>query len=261
MLADLLGSKNAERILLFLMVNEFGYASEMQKAFGISLTPLQSMIRKFEKTGLLMYEMQKKAKLYRFHPDYPLLLELKALLQQAFVHLPGEEKKAFFLRKPKWNSLKDHYVHQKRIARCLDAFWKRLSRVNRVSMQTQSGERGFGEVSVAQEKEHSLLFTEHGSWVHPSSSQIQFNNCLRWTIDWTAGLIALEHLRYGLDRPVFLFHLAPVGPHSLQSMDSHLCAEDCYFGRLEFTEHHIRFLWRTLGPRKNEIFQYIYTES
>jgi len=254
MLFDLLGSKSAERILLFLLVNECGYASEIQRAHGIPLTPIQSILQKFEKAGVLTSELHKKTKLYRFNPAYPLQSELKALLKKAFVHLPAEEKRAFFSRKARWRKA-EAYSQQKRTALCLEAFWLRLAKTQKVSIQTQSENKGYGEVHVSEKKEQ-LLFTENGHWVEQG---IEFSNVLRWSIDRAAGLIALEHLRYGVHRPVFLFHLAPTGPNTLQSIDSHLCADDCYFGRIEFTKQHIRLLWRIIGPRKNDVLQHIYT--
>ena len=260
MLADLLGSKSAERVLLFLLVNECGYASEVQKAHGIALTPVQSVIRKLEKAGVITYEVQGKIKLYRLNELYPLHDELKSLLKKAFIHLPPDEKKVLFSRKVEWRqSAKDQYAHQKRTALCLDDFWQRLGKVRQVSIRTQSSWQAFGEVSVCEEKKDIFLVTEKGRWMHRPLQELDFSNILRWSLDRAAGMIALEHLRYGLNRPVFLFHLAPTGPKTLQSIDSHLCLQDCYFGRIEFTERHIRFLWRILGPRKNEILHHTYS--
>lgn len=260
MLTDLFGSKSAERILLFLLVNECGYASEVQRAHNIPLTPIQSILQKFEKAGILLSELHRKTKLYRFNPSYPLQDELKALLKKAFIHLPAEEKRALFSRKAQWrSSLKDEYAYKKRIALCLGAFWQRLAKVQRVSIQTQSEDRAFGEVCVREDKADTLLFTENGHWTHRIHQGIEFSNILRWSLDPAAGMIALEHLRYGPHRPVFLFHLAPTGPNTLQSIDSHLCADDCYFGRIEFTKQHIRLLWRIIGPRKNEVLHHIYS--
>lgn len=256
MLTDLFGSKSAERVLLFLLVNESGYAGEMQKAYGIPLTPLQSILSKLEKAGILVHHVERKIKLYRFNPVYPLHDELKALLKKAFIHLPAEAKRPLFSRKARWrDSSKDTYAHQKRTALCLDAFWRRLQKIQRVSIQAQSAGQAFGDVRVSEEKRDVLLFTENGHW----EQGLDFRNVLRWSIDRSAGMIALEHLRYGPNRPDFLFHLAPTGPNTLQSIDSHLALDDCYFGRIEFTKQHIRFLWRNLGLRKNETLHYVYS--
>jgi hypothetical protein len=259
MLSKLFGSKNAERILLFLLVNETCYASEVQRAFGISLTPLQSIMNKLEQAGVLIFEIRGKTKLCRLNPAYPLYQELKALLKTAFVHLPPQEKRMLFSRKAEWSlPSKDQFKRNKRIAVCLDAFWKRLQAVQQVTIQTQSAGQAFGKVHVKKENERTLLFTEKGHWLQQTPQELEFNKMLRWTIDYSTGMIALEHLHYGSRSPVFLFHLAPIGPNRLQSIDSHLCLNDCYFGRIEFNDQQIRFLWRILGPRKNEILYHTY---
>jgi hypothetical protein len=62
--------------------------------------------------------------------------------------------------------------------------------------------------------------------------ETSFSNIFRWTLDPQVGMISLEHLRRGVDNPVFLFHLQPSSLHSLASIDSHLCAEDTYLGQI-----------------------------
>ncbi|HAB99023.1 MAG TPA: hypothetical protein DCE71_04300, partial [Parachlamydiales bacterium] len=64
MLRDLLGSKTAERILFFLLVNEFGSASEMQKVYQTALSPLLNILQKYEEIGLLLLETENNTKLY-----------------------------------------------------------------------------------------------------------------------------------------------------------------------------------------------------
>lgn len=260
MLSSLLGSKNAERILLFLLVNESCYTSEVQKNFGIALSPIQNIMQKFEKAGIIYFEMQGKVKVYRLNPGYPLYNELKILLKTAFIHLPSEEKRTLFSHRIGWKaSSLDHFKHKKRVAGCLAAFWQLLEKVKEVSIETQSTGKAFGKVSVQKEKGGTLLFKESGQWEQQTSQGIDFSKTLRWQIDYSSGMISLEHLHYGDKRPVFLFHLAPTGTNSLQSIDSHLCLNDCYFGRISFTENHIQFLWRILGPRKNEVLYHTYT--
>ncbi len=261
MLSALLGSQNAEKVLLFLLVNESCYATELQKIYGIPLTPLQSILNKFEKIDVLLSEQRGKIKLYRFNPSYPFLEEVKALVKKAFLHLSPEEKRVVLSRKEeKQLPSKNHFAVKKQKALFLAACWERLSNVHRVSIQTQSGLQGFGEVEVKLRNE-TLTFTEKGHWIYPNSKELDFSNALRWTIDHGSQMIALEHLRHGPTRPVFLFHLAPQGKKRLQSIDSHLCRDDCYFGRLELHPRHIRLVCRILGPRKNETLYYTYETS
>ena len=169
-----------------------------------------------------------------------------------------EEKRILFARKEQWTlSSKDHFAKEKQKALYIGAFWERLSKIQRVSIQSESGVQGFGEVMV-EAKPNTILFTEKGQWMVPHGQELDFSNVLRWTLDRSSQMIALEHLRHGPKRPVFLFHLAPTGPKGLQSVDSHLCRDDCYFGRIEVLDRHIRFLWRILGPRKNETLYHTY---
>ena len=218
--------------------------------------PLQSILSKLEKAAVISIEQRGKTKLYRFNPGYPLLDELKALLKKAFILLPHEEKRILFARKEERQPPSKPLTPKKSKRRSFSPRWERLSKIKRVSIQTHSGLQGFGEVSV-EKAQQTLIFTEKGQWT-AEAQELGFSNVLRWTIDHSAQMIALEHLRHGPARPVFLFDFAPIGPKTLQSIDSHLCRDDCYFGRIEVSDRHIRFLWRILGPRKNEILHHTY---
>ncbi len=144
------------------------------------------------------------------------------------------------------------------MANCLENFWKRLLRVQQVTIQTQSAEEALGEIKVQEEKKKTLLFFERGKWISPRSYGIEFNNCLRWSFDDENGLVGLEHLRQGPNHPVFLFHLAPTTANQLRSIDPHLCHNDCYFGQIDFNEKHIQVTWKIVGPQKNELLYHTY---
>ena len=90
------------------------------------------------------------------------------------------------------------------------------------------------------------------------NQNMSFSNTFRWTLDRSAGMISLEHLRLGPNNPVFLFHLAPTGPHLLASVESHLCEEDVYLAQVAWDIHSIRLSWRVIGPKKNEEMDYHY---
>jgi hypothetical protein len=257
LLSDLFGSQSAERVLLFLLVNERTFATEVQKVLSIPLTPLQSILHKFEKAGILSSQKQGKRIFYQFNSSYPLLEELKALLKKAFIHLSAEKKKIFFSGKDSWDiPAKESFALRKRKSLCLSNLWKRFLSLRSVSIEAPLGGRAYGNVSVIEEKRNVILFQERGYWEEPQ--KIEFTNTLRWSFDYELGLISLEHLRYGWNRPVFLFHLAPSSQRTLQSIDSHLCREDCYFGKIDCTDQHIQFLWRILGPKKNDTLIHVY---
>jgi len=103
-----------------------------------------------------------------------------------------------------------------------------------------------------------VVFQEKGQWLSGQIPNIVFTNVLRWTLDQKAGLIGLEHLRYGMSQPVFLFHLASSKPLSLESVDAHLCGDDAYLGHVTWSSEAIHFEWRISGPSKNDVLVYRY---
>ena len=54
MIEVLLGSKNAERVLLYLFTREEGYAREIASFYNTDLKPIQMQLDKFEKGGVLV---------------------------------------------------------------------------------------------------------------------------------------------------------------------------------------------------------------
>lgn len=145
--------------------------------------------------------------------------------------------------------------------------WKRLGMVGYLAFHATSKSKdgggwnaeGKGEVEVVPEGDAVLIFYEKGTWKDQNSQDIVFSNVYRWTLDRGAKVISLEHLRRGVDHPVFLFHLALDGPASLSSIDSHLCASDAYFGRIMLEAESIKLKWRVIGPKKNEELETLYT--
>lgn len=138
----------------------------------------------------------------------------------------------------------------------LAEFWERLAGVTLFTLLAEG--RGEGEVSVAREGPHTLIFHEKGVWEREG---IAFTNTLRWTWDLQTQTLSLEHLRRGPHRPTFLFHLAPSGPHSLTSIAPHLCAKDAYFGALHLAPEHLHLRWRIIGPNKEEEINGYYTSA
>lgn len=92
MIEVLLGSKNAERVLIFLFVREEGYAREIARYFETDLKSIQGQLDKLEKGGVLVSRAVGKTRPYTFNPRYPFLNELKALLEKAFSFYPAREQ-------------------------------------------------------------------------------------------------------------------------------------------------------------------------
>lgn len=92
MLEPLLGSTNAERVLIFILSREQGYAREIARFFGADPDSIQKQLAKFERGGVLVSKSEGRTRLYRFNPRYSLLRELKELLSKALLFYPQEEQ-------------------------------------------------------------------------------------------------------------------------------------------------------------------------
>ena len=80
MLESLLGSKNRERVLLFLYSRSEGYASEIAQFYRTSLTPFQKQLSRLELGGIIVCRLAGRTRLYQLNPRYPFARELRALL-------------------------------------------------------------------------------------------------------------------------------------------------------------------------------------
>lgn len=91
MLESIFGSINAERVLIYLLIREKGYAREIAAFYDTDLSPIQKQCEKFELGGVLVSFSVGKTRLYQFNPVYVFLPELKSLLEKAFQFYPPEE--------------------------------------------------------------------------------------------------------------------------------------------------------------------------
>ncbi len=92
MIEVLLGSKNAERVLIYIVAREEGYAREIASFYNTDLKPIQMQLDKFEKGGVLVSRTIGRTRPYEFNPRYPFLNELKALLEKALSFYPAKEQ-------------------------------------------------------------------------------------------------------------------------------------------------------------------------
>ena len=92
MIEVLLGSKNAERVLLYLFTREEGYARGIASFYNTDLKPIQMQLDKFEKGGVLVSRSIGRTRPYEFNPRYPFLNELKSLLEKALTFYPAKEQ-------------------------------------------------------------------------------------------------------------------------------------------------------------------------
>jgi len=92
MIEVLLGSKNAERVLLYIFARNEGYPREVARFFNTDLKSIQKQMDKLEAGGVLVSHEVGRTRPYIFNPRYPFLNELKSLLEKALSFYSVEEQ-------------------------------------------------------------------------------------------------------------------------------------------------------------------------
>jgi len=92
MLEPVLGSRNKERILLYLLSRSDGYAREIARFFKTDLDPIQKQLDRLEQGGVLYSRVVGRTRLFGFNPRYPFLPEMRNLLRKALGFYPAEDR-------------------------------------------------------------------------------------------------------------------------------------------------------------------------
>jgi len=90
LLEALLGSKNRERILVYIQARENGYAREIARFFDTDYYPIYDQLGKLEAAGVIVSRKVGRTIVFQFNPRYALLPELQALLEKALSFYPEE---------------------------------------------------------------------------------------------------------------------------------------------------------------------------
>jgi DNA-binding IclR family transcriptional regulator len=98
MLTYLFGSRAAAQVLLFLSINQEGYASEIARTLEVPLSVAQKYLLRFEQEGLLVSIPRGTIRIFRWNPRYPLIKEVRALLERAVEFLPEDERARYAIR-------------------------------------------------------------------------------------------------------------------------------------------------------------------
>lgn len=140
--------------------------------------------------------------------------------------------------------------------------WEHLRGVTALHFKSQShtgigweGE-GAGVVKVSEIMLDVLIFEESGHWQQSGGKEIRFTNIYRWTK--LEELLKLEHLRFGPDKPVFLFEMAPDKDGIWREVAPHLCKQDCYSAILQLDDARLLLNWLVRGPTRDEAISYVY---
>jgi predicted ArsR family transcriptional regulator len=99
MLTPLLGTENSERVLIFLLARNEGYAREIAQHFDTNLYAIQRQLDKLEAGGVLVSRTAGRTRLYQFNPRYPFLNELKQLLEKAFSYYPTDVRETLIMNR------------------------------------------------------------------------------------------------------------------------------------------------------------------
>lgn len=136
----------------------------------------------------------------------------------------------------------------------LTAFSERLKTVRFLTIQSsEGGWLGSANVFVKCKENQSILFNEEGEW---KDRNLSFVNLLRWTL--CADGVSLEHLRFGLNAPVFLVHFVQITQNRFSSAEPHLCNLDRYSAEISWDRDAIRLIWNIRRPSKNESLFFVY---
>lgn len=103
MLANLLGSVNKERVLIYLAARGRGYARQIARFFDSPLYPVQNAMDKLEAAGVLVSRSVGSTREYELNPRYPARAELAALLERALSLYPAVLRNSLLLtrRRPR----------------------------------------------------------------------------------------------------------------------------------------------------------------
>lgn len=103
MLEDLLGSINKERVLVYLLAREKGYATEIARFWKTSPSSIVRALEWLEAGGVLVEFDVGRARVYEYNSRYPLRNELSALVARALAFYPAELRNALevYRRRPR----------------------------------------------------------------------------------------------------------------------------------------------------------------
>jgi DNA-binding transcriptional ArsR family regulator len=96
-LEPILGSINAERVLVYLVARGEGYGREIARFFGADPVSIQKQLVTLERGGVLTSREVGRTVTYQFNPRYAFLPELNELLAKALSFYPEEERERFLM--------------------------------------------------------------------------------------------------------------------------------------------------------------------
>jgi hypothetical protein len=99
MLEPILGSISKERVLVYLLAREQGYAREVARFFSASVSPIQKQMAALEAQNVLYSEDVGGTRVYKINPRYPFLTELTNLLNKAITFYPPKQQEQLLMNR------------------------------------------------------------------------------------------------------------------------------------------------------------------
>jgi hypothetical protein len=99
MIEVIVGSKTAEKVLLYLANYNECYAKEVATVFEIPVFSVQKQLLKFEAAGVLVSQLRGKTRMFYWSPRFALRGEFLAFLKRALALLPDNEKERYFTKR------------------------------------------------------------------------------------------------------------------------------------------------------------------
>lgn len=90
LLETLFGSKNRERVLIFLQARDEGFAREIARFYETDYYPIYNQLGILEAGGVIVSHKVGRTIIFQFNPRYALLVELRALLEKALSYYPED---------------------------------------------------------------------------------------------------------------------------------------------------------------------------
>ncbi len=143
----------------------------------------------------------------------------------------------------------------------LAEFWNQFIQSSAVTMQVKGKSEAFGCAVVECDLKSQCVcfFKEKGEWRTGALAGTSFKNCTRWCVD---GLhLHLEHLRFGVEKSIFLQTFKVVEKNRLVALVPYQCHLDSYLGSISWNSCEIILRWEVLGPKKNETLLCKYKKS
>jgi predicted transcriptional regulator len=103
MLEAVVGSRAAERVLIFMAARGKGYAKEIADTFDMNATQIQKQLNRMERDGLFVSQAVGRARVYEMNPRFLFTEELNALLMRVLEKYPARLREQLLMdrRRPR----------------------------------------------------------------------------------------------------------------------------------------------------------------